>query len=227
VTLKACFRKLLPNNALFVVGAIDRCDKGLSCRRREEQSLSAARVGPFLSRQAFNWRLSVDCSESQRRGSGGTTASPLQQDSRQLGGNVSTTSGGLQTSANRYTAVSPPQPETSQIRVDVGASIGGLQASASRCTTVSTPQQESSQLGADVGISIEGVQTSARNGTASTANSPVLFTRSKEESRVVRTAWEKLVRWSKSWQLLQARRQGNALQNTTKVSILSLFNMDF
>lgn len=47
--------------------------------------------------------------------------------------------------------------------------------------------------------------------------STILFQRSKEESQIVRTAWEKLVRWSKSWQLLQARRQANALQSTKKV----------
>ncbi|BBN16518.1 glycerol-3-phosphate dehydrogenase (NAD+) [Marchantia polymorpha subsp. ruderalis] len=50
--------------------------------------------------------------------------------------------------------------------------------------------------------------------------STILFQRSKEESQIVRTAWEKLVRWSKSWQLLQARRQANALQSTKKVVIL-------
>ena len=46
-----------------------------------------------------------------------------------------------------------------------------------------------------------------------------LFTRNNEERKVVRTAWEKLVRWSKSWQLLNARRK-NALKKTKKVVVL-------
>lgn len=136
-----------------MTGAADRCDKGLGCRRRDERPLSTASVGPLLSRKAVSWRLVVDCSDTQCRGSSATAAAPLQHDSRQLGGNVSSANGGVQ--------------------------------------------------------------------TAAPATSYVAFTRSEEESMIVRTAWEKLVRWSKSWQLLQARRQANALQKTKKVRFLS------
>lgn len=52
-----------------------------------------------------------------------------------------------------------------------------------------------------------------------TVQSAVLFTRNNEERKVVRTAWEKLVRWSKSWQLLNERRK-NALKKTKKVVVL-------
>ncbi|CAM6105503.1 unnamed protein product [Calypogeia fissa] len=156
--------KVAENLKLLVTGtAADRCNnKGsqllLNRRRgREERQLSTARRRvPLLSKQAFNCRLSVDCSDNQSRGSGGTAAPLLQQASsrQQLGGNVSSANGGV-------------------------------------------------------------VHTAAPSSASS-----VTFTRSQEESIIVRTAWEKLVRWSKSWQLLQARRQGNALQRTKKVVVL-------
>ncbi|KAH7423307.1 hypothetical protein KP509_12G048500 [Ceratopteris richardii] len=39
-------------------------------------------------------------------------------------------------------------------------------------------------------------------------------------SKVVRTAWEALVRWSRSWQLLNARKATNVLQQTKKVVVV-------
>ncbi|KAL3682526.1 hypothetical protein R1sor_000548 [Riccia sorocarpa] len=76
-------------------------------------------------------------------------------------------------------------------------------------------------------LSLKSVKESGNHGSSavssSSSSSPSTseaFRRSTEESRVVRTAWEKLVRWSKSWQLLQSRRQKNALQKTKKITIL-------
>ncbi|XP_073386719.1 glycerol-3-phosphate dehydrogenase [NAD(+)] 2, chloroplastic-like [Physcomitrium patens] len=54
---------------------------------------------------------------------------------------------------------------------------------------------------------------------APVSTSPGSFTRNKEERKVVRTAWEKLVRWSRSWQLLNERRK-NVLMKTKKVVVL-------
>lgn len=42
----------------------------------------------------------------------------------------------------------------------------------------------------------------------------------EEQSKIVRTAWEKLVRWSRSWQLLNARKNSHALLSTRKVVVL-------
>lgn len=77
-------------------------------------------------------------------------------------------------------------------------------------------------------VSFDASETTTSAGCESleTDNSEVriqtpsfLFTRNKEERKVVRTAWEKLVRWSKSWQLLNSRRK-NALKKTKKVVVL-------
>lgn len=65
-------------------------------------------------------------------------------------------------------------------------------------------------------VSAESTSTSELPGVAAPA---FLFTRNKEERKVVRTAWEKLVRWSRSWQLMNARRK-NALKKTKKVVVL-------
>ncbi|KAL2611265.1 hypothetical protein R1flu_022957 [Riccia fluitans] len=62
--------------------------------------------------------------------------------------------------------------------------------------------------------------TAVSSSSSSSPSTSELFQRSEEESQIVRTAWEKLVRWSKSWQLLQSRRQKNALQKTKKIAIL-------
>eukprot|EP01018_Ginkgo_biloba_P004504 Gb_40053 [translate_table: standard] len=42
----------------------------------------------------------------------------------------------------------------------------------------------------------------------------------KERRKIVKIAWEKLVRWSRSWRLLNARRATNVLQTTKKVVVL-------
>ncbi|KAG0562818.1 hypothetical protein KC19_9G173600 [Ceratodon purpureus] len=79
--------------------------------------------------------------------------------------------------------------------------------------------------GIESGVDVERMSVgSVSSGTEevsvqSVQSSSGLFTRNNEERKVVRTAWEKLVRWSKSWQLLNERRK-NALKKTKKVVVL-------
>lgn len=42
----------------------------------------------------------------------------------------------------------------------------------------------------------------------------------KERRKIVKTAWEKIVRWSRSWRLLNSRRAMDVIQNTNKVTVL-------
>lgn len=60
----------------------------------------------------------------------------------------------------------------------------------------------------------------ADGGEGSNRPPPVVLYRSEEESKIVRKAWEKLVRWSSSWQTLNARRESHALRTTNKVAVL-------
>ncbi|XP_024397624.1 glycerol-3-phosphate dehydrogenase [NAD(+)] 2, chloroplastic [Physcomitrium patens] len=65
------------------------------------------------------------------------------------------------------------------------------------------------------------LETDIFSGTdeAAVPSSSGLFIRNVEERKAVRTAWEKLVRWSRSWQLLNERRK-NALKKTKKIVVL-------
>ncbi|KAI5077562.1 hypothetical protein GOP47_0007386 [Adiantum capillus-veneris] len=59
--------------------------------------------------------------------------------------------------------------------------------------------------------------TSSEAVDAPQSLSPAIAASSQTRSKVVRTAWEALVRWSRSWQLLNARKATNVLQKTKKV----------
>lgn len=59
------------------------------------------------------------------------------------------------------------------------------------------------------------------HSTESTNNSGFVSSpATPHQSKVARTAWEALVRWSRSWQLLNARKATNALHKTRKVVVL-------
>ncbi|KAJ7527097.1 hypothetical protein O6H91_16G036700 [Diphasiastrum complanatum] len=58
------------------------------------------------------------------------------------------------------------------------------------------------------------------SGTWTLAQSMPQSSKRESESKIVKTAWEKLLRWSRSWQLLQARSQHNQLEKVNKVVVL-------
>lgn len=62
-------------------------------------------------------------------------------------------------------------------------------------------------------------EVSSRDTTDSSAaqNAPHAH---KERRKIVKIAWEKIVRWSRSWRLLNSRRAMDILRNTNKVVVL-------